>query len=79
MADKKEQSKSRVFNNSRNVLPNLEWMRKSREDVPAPRNPLTENPFLKLERQATERDDTSLTQTDSSNDAAIDRKRIDYA
>ena len=30
-------------------IPNMEWMRKSRDIIPRAKNPLTENPFLKLE------------------------------
>lgn len=31
------------------LRPDLNWWEKSREDVPPAKNPLTENPFLRLE------------------------------
>lgn len=49
-------------------LPNREWMRKSRHDVPSFNLPMPENLLLRLERQQL-KDNLSAAQTDSPDES----------
>ena len=44
-------------------IPDMEWMRKSRHILPRAKNPLTENPFLRLEKPTPGEDAASRIQT----------------
>ena len=47
-------------------IPNMEWMKKSRDIIPRAKNPLTENPFLRLEKQTSKGNDKTSTSTNST-------------
>ncbi len=63
--DRRDQSEMQY--RARDVLPNMEWLKKSRDDVPASTGkPLTENPFLKLESKPEVSNALSLTKSDEN-------------
>ena len=59
----------------RGVIPNMEWMKKSIDIVPPAQVPLTENPFLRLEKQPIGKSVISRTQTNDGGGEKSERAK----